>query len=147
MNIDKNLPILVPIRWSSETLSSEHKKKRFMLYENDHIVSDLIRDEEIHQQVRFPNKNESVVSFQSGRDNQAKTHPNPYDSYEYQKFSMTFFLVIYILLSLQRIKRKWKIQSKEDDLDYDIRFSVNPNSNEPHNSGSPWTGDLNKYDV
>lgn len=93
-----------------------------------------------HVHISFPSVfSDNIPNFESTVRNPNSTHPFLY-------FSV--LIIVYAGLSLEKSRRKRRLQIERDaELEFDIRMSVIPSGENYGSFSTPWSGDLEKYDI
>jgi hypothetical protein len=93
-----------------------------------------------HIHISFPSVfSDDIPNFESTARNPKSTHPFLY-------FSV--LITIYAGLSLEKARNKRRLQIERDiELEFDIHMSVTPSGDNYGSFSTPWSGDLEKYDI
>lgn len=138
--------ILIPIE-KRHSQKSESNEELSNTETNKIISATLLGNTFDHIHIVFPRKlsgNDNPESHSSEQNDQSEADPQSYCQF----LSMSLLIAIYAGLSFEKARNKRRMQNEwENELEFDIRRSVIPHGDDYGSFSTPWTGDLEKYDI
>lgn len=134
--------ILIPI-----TQKSDSDEKLSSTETNKITSSDLLGNKFGHIHIVFPRTffgNNNPESHSTEQKDQNESDPQSNRHFP----SISILIAIYAGLSFEKARNKRRLQNEwENELEFDIRRSVIPHGEDYGSFSTPWTSDLEKYDI